>query len=61
MGGSSATRACQATGMWSGSAPTCQSMLLLPCMCVCTQWGQAHYLTVCTSAQETLHLGLVGV
>ena len=26
------TRTCQATGMWSGSAPTCQSMLLLPHM-----------------------------
>ena len=24
------TRTCQADGMWSGSAPTCQSMLLLP-------------------------------
>ena len=30
VGGSSATLTCQATGMWSGSAPTCQSMLLLP-------------------------------
>ena len=27
MGGS--TRTCQATGEWSGSAPTCQRMLLL--------------------------------
>ena len=25
------TRKCQATGMWSGSAPTCQCMLY-PCM-----------------------------
>ena len=24
----STTRTCQATGMWSGSAPTCQGMLL---------------------------------
>ena len=23
------TRTCQATGQWSGNAPTCQSMLLL--------------------------------
>ena len=28
------TRICQATGVWSGSAPTCQGMLLLPNMCV---------------------------
>ena len=27
------TRTCQATGVWSGSAPTCQGMLLLPSMC----------------------------
>ena len=28
VGGSSAIRTCQATGMWSGSGPTCQSRLL---------------------------------
>ena len=34
----SSTRMCEATGMWSGSAPTCQGMLLLPTIkCVC--WG----------------------
>ena len=27
------TRVCQATGVWSGIAPTCQGMLLLPSMC----------------------------
>ena len=26
-------RTCQATGVWSGSAPTCQRMLLLLCIC----------------------------
>ena len=35
------TRTCQATGNWSGSAPTCQGMLLegddTLFMCVCTQ------------------------
>ena len=32
------TRMCEATGMWSGSAPICQGMLLLPTIkCVC--WG----------------------
>ena len=31
VGGS--TRTCQATGVWSGSAPTCQRMLLLLCIC----------------------------
>ena len=31
VGGS--TRTCQATGVWSDSAPTCQGMLLLPSMC----------------------------
>ena len=30
VGGS--TRTCQAAGTWSGSEPTCQSMLLLPHM-----------------------------
>ena len=34
VGGSSATRTCLATGMWSGSAPTCQGMLLLPWTCI---------------------------
>ena len=33
VGGS--TRTCQATGVWSGSAPTCQRMLLLLCICMC--------------------------
>ena len=33
VGGSSATRTCQATGIWSGSAPTCQSRLWVPCTC----------------------------
>ena len=35
------TRTCQATGNWSGRAPTCQGMLLKGAvtlfMCVCTQ------------------------
>ena len=31
VGGS--TRTCQATGVWSDSAPTCQGMLLLLCIC----------------------------
>ena len=35
------TRTCQASGNWSGSAPTCQGMLLKGdvtlFMCVCTQ------------------------
>ena len=31
------TRTCQATGVWSGSAPTCQGMLLPTCMCSCAQ------------------------
>ena len=35
------TRTCQATGNWSGSAPTCQGMLLEAdvtlFMCICTQ------------------------
>ena len=32
------TRTCQATGMWSGSEPTCQRMLLLPTIkCACVQ------------------------
>ena len=32
------TRMCQATGVWSGSAPTCERMLLLNCQLnyVCT-------------------------
>ena len=30
----SSTRTCQASGAWSGSAPTCQGVLLLPNMCV---------------------------
>ena len=31
-------RTCQATGMWSGSEPTCQRMLLLPTIkCACVQ------------------------
>ena len=34
------TRTCQTTGTWSGSAPTCQGMLLLPCVCVCAQLGK---------------------
>ena len=29
------TRTCQATGVWSGSAPTCQGVLLLTHMCAC--------------------------
>ena len=33
VGGSS--RTCQATGEWSGNAPTCQRMLLPACMNAC--------------------------
>ena len=37
------TRTCQATGVWSGSEPTCERMLLPTCMCacahVCEHWG----------------------
>ena len=33
------TRTCQATGVWSESAPTCQGMLLLPCI---------QYVLMCT-------------
>ena len=31
------TRNCQATGLWSGSAPICQGGLFVH---ACTQWGQ---------------------
>jgi len=27
------TRTCQATGVWSGSEPTCKRMLLFACVC----------------------------
>ena len=37
----SRNRTCQATGLWSGSAPTCQGMLLLHPTCMCTQCRQA--------------------
>ena len=38
------TRTCQATGMWSGSEPTCQGMLLLVShIYACAQWRE----TVC--------------
>ena len=33
------TRTCQVTGVWSGSAPTCHSMLLLLHMYTFAQWG----------------------
>ena len=36
----SRSRTCQATGEWSGSAPTCQSMLLLHPTCMWTQCRQ---------------------
>ena len=37
----SSTRMCQATGMWSGRAPTCQGMLLLPTIkCACREEGE---------------------
>ena len=42
------TRTCQARGNWSGSAPTCQGVLLedddTPFMCVCTQKHVNMYL-----------------
>ena len=38
------TRTCQATGMWSGSAPTCQSKLLPS---ACTQVGSNTLLPNC--------------
>ena len=31
-----------------------ESMLLLPCICVCTRRGQAHYPTVCTLRSMTV-------
>ena len=44
MGGSSVTCTCQATGMWSGSGPTCQSRLLPS---ICTQVGSHTLLPNC--------------
>ena len=35
------THTCQATGLWSESAPTCLGMLLLHPTCMCTQCRQA--------------------
>ena len=29
------TRTCQATGVWAGSAPTCQSSLIVGILCMC--------------------------
>ena len=38
------TRTCQATGVWSGSAPTCQGVLLLYRLgeCMCSAIGAKH-------------------
>ena len=50
VGGS--TRTCQATGVWSGSEPTCERMLLPTCMCAikCTDpTTQKIYTKSCMS------------
>ena len=51
------TRTCQATGTWSGSAPTCQCMYVFITLYACTYTGGTSYLyielekysTLCTS------------
>ena len=44
------TRTCQATGEWSGSAPTCQGTLVKDYfhMCICTR-----SITICIGALHT--------
>ena len=55
VGGS--TRTCQATGQWSGSAPTCHRMLFLPNMHACVQWavGQVFSNSSAYPSEGCLH------
>ena len=57
----SSTRTCQATGLWSGSTPTCQGMLLLHPTCMHTQcrqiFGPIHVLYRGGRASEQLGVG----
>ena len=39
----SSTRMCQATGVWSGSAPTCQSMYMLQMQLHCSECAQTLF------------------
>ena len=45
------TRTCQATGEWSGSAPTCPGMLL--------KGDVTFFMCVCTQKHVNMYLGLV--
>ena len=47
------THTCQATGEWSGSAPTCQGMLL--------EGDDTLFMCVCTQKYANMYLGLVWV
>ena len=47
------TRTCQATGNWSGSAPTCQGVLL--------EGDVTLFMCVCTQKHVNMYLGLVWV
>ena len=47
------TRTCQVTGNWSGSAPTCQGMLL--------EGDVTLFMCVCTQIHVNMSLGLVWV
>ena len=47
------TRTCQATGNWSGSAPTCQGVLL--------EGDDTLFMCVCTQKHVNMYLGLVWV
>ena len=48
------TRTCQDTGVWSGSEPICQRMLLPTCMCLCAQGFYLTYLS--TYVVTNLHV-----
>ena len=49
------TRLCQATGQWSGSAPTCHGMLFLPNMYACVQCA-VGYDSSAYPSEECLHV-----
>ena len=53
------TRTCEATGEWSGSAPTCQGVLSLTHMCACVYVVGASiwlYPSVCIKLEGILFL-----